>query len=146
MQLFTDGQDTLIRKLLAIPVGLGVDCAVQLVPFQRSASVTMDPPLSTSPTAVQTFAPLHDTPLSAVFDALGMVPSAQNLPFQVCTSALKTLPLSSSPPTAAQKFTDGQDTELRSLAMAATGICGGCNCQRSDQSSASAWLGPLGSW
>src|SRR6516162_546741 len=50
MQLFTDGQDTLIRKLLVTPVGLGVDWAVQVVPFQRRASVTMDPPLRTSPT------------------------------------------------------------------------------------------------
>lgn len=106
----------------------------------------MDPPLSTSPTAVQTFAPLQSTPFSAVFPALGMVPSVQVLPFQVSTSALNTLPLSSSPPTAAQKFTNGQDTDSRSLAIAAWGMAGGWSCQRSDQSSASAWLGPLGSW
>src|SRR5215467_9314403 len=144
MQLFTDGQDTLIRKLLVTPVGLGVVWAVQLVPSQRRASVTMDPPLRTSPTAVHTFAPVQDTPSSEVFAALGMVPSAQNLPFQVCTSALKTLPLSSSPPTAAQKLTDGQDTVCRPLAMAACGMAGGWSCQRSDQSSTSAWLGPSG--
>src|SRR5215467_574944 len=104
----------------------------------------MYPPLRTSPTAVHTFAPLQDTPSSAVFAALGMVPSAQNLPFQVSTSALKTLPLSSSPPTAAQKFTNGQDTVCRPLAMAACGMAGGWSCQRRDQSSASAWLGPSG--
>jgi hypothetical protein len=146
MQFFTDGQDTLIRKLLVTPDGLGVDWAVQLVPFQRRASVTMDPPLDTSPTAVHTFAPLQDTPLSEVFPALGMAPSVQALPFQVSTSALKTLPFSSSPPTAAQKFTDGQDTVCRPLAIAACGMAGGSSCQRSDQSSASAWSGPLGSW
>jgi len=51
-------------------------------------------------------------------------PTIQFLPFQVSTTASKTLPLSSSPPTAAQKFTNGQETVCRPLASEPVGICG----------------------
>src|SRR6266480_5741483 len=127
------------------PAGSGVGWTTQLVPSQRSASVdSVPPPASTSPTAVHAFAPVQSTPDSTLFDALGVVPIVQNLPFQVWTTASKTLPFCSSPPTAAQKLTDGQDTVCRSLAIAPFGICGGWSCQRRDQSSARAWLGPSG--
>ena len=127
------------------PAGSGVGWTTQLVPSQRSASVdSVPPPASTSPTAVHAFAPVQSTPDSTLFDALGVVPIVQNLPFQVWTTASKTLPFCSSPPIAAQKLTDGQDTVCRSLAIAPFGICGGWSCQRRDQSSARAWLGPSG--
>ena len=125
VHVFTDAHDTLIRKLCTAPAGLGVDCTVQLVPFHRSASETsVDPPPTASPTAVQAFAPLQDTPDRTLFEALGVVPTIQFLPFQVSTTASKTLPLCSSPPTAAQKFTNGQETVCRLLAIAPAGICG----------------------
>ena len=73
---------------------------------------------------MQAFAPLQDTPDRTLFEALGVVPTIQFLPFQVSTTASNTLPLSSSPPTAAQKFTNGQETVCRPLAIAPAGICG----------------------
>src|SRR5437764_8513518 len=75
MHDFVEGHDTLIRKLRTAPGGFCVGWTTELVPSQRSASVdTVPPPESTSPTAVHTFAPLHDTPDRTLFDALAVVP------------------------------------------------------------------------
>src|SRR5262249_39516759 len=131
--------------------GLGVVWTVQLVPFHRSARDSRDPPLLTSPTAVQAFGPVQDTPLRLLFDGFGMVPRVQALPFQVSTIALKTLPLSSSPPTAAQKLTAkappvGHDTDPRLLAIAGGGMAGGCCSHLRVQFSASVRLPSTGSW
>src|ERR1700730_2292988 len=78
--------DTPFRKLLTAPAGLGVGWIFQLLPFQRSASVTRVPePLPESPTAVQAVAAVHDTPIRKLPVApvgLGVGWIAQLLPFQ----------------------------------------------------------------
>lgn len=46
------------------PLGLGVDCTAQVVPSQRSASVSYTPGLVWyHPTPVHAEAEVHDTPL-----------------------------------------------------------------------------------
>lgn len=58
-----DAQETPSNSLLVAPLGFGVDWIAQPLPFQRSASVTVVPPLFLdSPTAVQAVAEVHDTP------------------------------------------------------------------------------------
>jgi len=94
---------------------------------------------------------VQDTPFREVFDAFGTLPSAQALPFHVSTIALKTLPLSSSPPTAAQKLTAnsppvGHDTDPRLLAIAGGGMAGACCSHLRVQFSASVRLPSTGSW
>src|SRR5215472_1524151 len=85
MHALLDAQDTLISVLLTPLAGFGVDCVVQVVPFQRSARVRKSPPLAKSPTAVQSFTALQDTPLRLLMPGLGTVSSVQKLPFQPST-------------------------------------------------------------
>jgi hypothetical protein len=60
-----DGQSTAFSALLGAPAGLGVGSALQLVPFHRSARVTVVPSRwVSSPTAVHEEEPAQDTPAS----------------------------------------------------------------------------------
>jgi hypothetical protein len=60
-----DVQDTACRSLLVAPLGLGVVVITQVVPVQRSASVSGVPvPLVYEPTAMHAFAELHRTDCS----------------------------------------------------------------------------------
>ena len=82
--------DTPFRALALAPLGLGVPWIVQLVPFQRSASVDWTPALLWySPVAVQTVLVVHDTPLRALSLApvgLGVLWIVQLAPFQLSAS------------------------------------------------------------
>jgi hypothetical protein len=124
-----DVQDTLIRKLLAAPRGLGVGCTVQLVPFQRSARVTIAPPRSSSPTAVQALPVVHDTPFRLLTAGRGVLRIVQLMPFQDAANVPKVLPLPSKSPTAAHACWAEHDTALRLLAIAPAGTGGDWACQ-----------------
>ena len=63
VQAVLDGHDTPNRRLLVVPVMVGVRCSAQRVPFQRSAKVTPAPAgLVKYPTAVHVVLEAHDTP------------------------------------------------------------------------------------
>jgi hypothetical protein len=116
-----DGHDTPPRTLLVAPAGLGVVWIVQLVPFQASANVAVAAaPLVNDPTAVQTVADGHDTPLSWLPVApagFGVLWTAQLLPFQA--SARTWLPLLSEKlPAAVHALADAHDTPLSWLVLA----------------------------
>jgi hypothetical protein len=53
--------DTPLSKVRVEPVGLGVVCSDQVVPFHCSATVTPALGSEPNPTAVQALAELHDT-------------------------------------------------------------------------------------
>src|ERR1700722_14739117 len=94
------------------PVGLGVFWIDHVVPFQRSASVTVVVPLEESPTAVQALADVHDTPYRKVNDApagLGVCWIDHLVPFQRSASVTVVVPLEESP-TAVQALADAHDT------------------------------------
>ena len=96
VQFVADVHETASNELSAPPLGLGVDCIAQLVPFQRSArvdSVALIPlPLAKAPTAMQAAADVHDTPASPLKDAptglgVGMDGASQAVPSQIAVNA-----------------------------------------------------------
>jgi hypothetical protein len=72
MQAVADVQDTSLSWLYIAPVGLGMESADQVVPFQDASNVT---PwlalLKDNPTAVQALGEVHDTPRSKAGTAPG---------------------------------------------------------------------------
>src|SRR5664279_155130 len=106
-------------------VGLGVVWTVQLVPFQRSASVTTVKPVLDNPTAVQAVLDVHDTPprlLPVVPVGLGVVWIDQLVPFQRAANVTLVPELLWSCPTAVQLVLDVHDTPLRLLEVAPVGL------------------------
>ena len=79
MQAEDDAQET--ENSAGNCPGLGVDWIVQVVPFQRSASV----PWSDNPTAVQAVDEVHETPerkLNCAPDGFAVAWTVQAVPFQ----------------------------------------------------------------
>ncbi|MDQ6744435.1 MAG: hypothetical protein M3Z27_00200 [Actinomycetota bacterium] len=65
VQAVGEVQDTALRLLLELPIGMGALWALQLVPSQRSIKGVVVVPLPSRelPTAVQAVGEVHDTPL-----------------------------------------------------------------------------------
>src|SRR6266436_573480 len=59
-----DVHDTLLRMLLAAPLGFGVASSVHVLPFQPSATVVVPPASESYPTAVQMVGDGQDTAVS----------------------------------------------------------------------------------
>lgn len=84
-----DGQDTAVSLPPAAPLGLGTDCADQVLPFHRAASGMRpaDPP-SNDPTAVQRLSDGHETAAKIAAAGRAVVDwTVQVLPFQRSASA-----------------------------------------------------------
>jgi hypothetical protein len=109
VQDLTEVHDTAVRLLEPErPAGLGTGWMAHLLPFQRSASGSREPPAVNCPTAVHALADVQDTPASAL-----AVPPAGSwvrctdhfLPFQ-CSASVPSRPL----PTAVHARADVHDT------------------------------------
>src|SRR5580658_1053345 len=112
VQSATDEQETPQNLLETMPVGCGMDCNVQLLPFQRSASTN---PLYV-PTATQAVVVGQETPASslAVLDGGGAVVwIAQLLPFQRSANSVPADLVAYVIPTAMHRFAVGHDTASR---------------------------------
>src|SRR5215471_20967665 len=92
----TREQDTL-ENSLTLPEGTAAPCTVHLVPFQRSASgTTLLEALTKSPTAVQAFAAVHETPPRKALRpplGVGVFSMVQDVPSQFSAQ----VPVSSEP-------------------------------------------------
>jgi hypothetical protein len=113
VQALADAHDTPARPLPCTPVGLGVCWIDHVVPFHRSASVTVVVLVEVPPTAVQALADVHDTPCRRVFDppvGLGVCWIDHLVPFHRSASA----PLEEAP-TAVQALADVHDTLYRKV-------------------------------
>jgi hypothetical protein len=106
--------------------GLGTVWALQLVPFQRSATGTLLPPAMPLPTAVQSLAELHETPFSAtskVLAGLGTLWTVQLEPFQRSANGCDGKSVVPAPPTAVHAVDDVHET-ARKAADAVPGGAG----------------------
>ena len=96
-----------------VPAASGVDCSVQVVPFQLSAIVMNGSPGRLKfPTALQDVPDAHETAVSALLSApgtSGVDGISQVLPFQVSTRVDE--PLTSSPPAAVHAVGEVQEPE-----------------------------------
>jgi hypothetical protein len=112
-------------------VRLGVGWIVQLVRFQRTASVAEPPPsgpgsdgAKEAPTAVQVVAPEHDTDVRYALAAPAGFASVwidHVLPFQFAINPPPSVSPNARPPTATHAVLDVQVTALRSLSSAPLG-------------------------
>jgi hypothetical protein len=112
VQAVAVGQDTpYTASSVAELVGLGMDWAVQVDPFQRSASGTRkNELLSYSPTAVQAVADEQDTACSSALEdpaGFGVGWIAHVVPFH---RSARVLPVLLVDPAAVQAVADGHDT------------------------------------
>jgi hypothetical protein len=106
-----DVHETPLSVLSVDPLGLGLDLIVQDVPSQCSTRVIGPLPVSAEPTAVQSIALRHDTPLSgvAVEDVgVGALATVHAVPFHCST----TMPPVVTVPTATQNDVPTHDTPL----------------------------------
>lgn len=113
MQDVAELHDTAENELNFAPLGFGVASSPQLLPFQRSASVTLALP----PTAVHAPAEVQEVPkrsLESVARGLGVDWIAHVLPFQRSAKVAGRAPLEfSDPPTARHAFAELHNTLLR---------------------------------
>src|SRR6516165_2157256 len=118
-------QETPSRWLM-FPAALEVVCAVQPVPFQASASVTLVVPVLEEPTASHAVAEMQETPESpleawpAGFWVAWMV---QVLPFQTSASVWNVLPVENWP-TASHAVAEVHETPSSWLLVAPAGSWG----------------------
>src|SRR5215468_6313848 len=102
--------------------GTGIDCSVQLVPFQWSATgVTVPAPVM--PTAVQDTLDVHDTLVSPVPGGATPLWMVHAVPSQRSASVLSA-PLARYPPTAVHCDREVQDTSLKPGLYAPAGVGG----------------------
>src|SRR6185437_16046863 len=113
-----EGQDTSLSLLPLAPDGFGVGWTTHFVPFQCSARVTWALTLPDCPTAMQSVADRHDTPVrpdSFPPGCFGVGWIAHFGPFQ-CSARVSDLEsVRSFSPTAVQEVADEQDTPASTL-------------------------------
>lgn len=113
-----DAHDTPSSWLLIASAGLGVGWIIQLVPFQRSASVAA----ALDASAVQAVVDGHDTPTSAPSIGFGVRWIDQLLRFHRSANADKVPARSVKNPTAVQNLSDGHDTPANWPYVAPAGL------------------------
>jgi hypothetical protein len=111
VQTVADVHDTALSEGYFSFAGLGSDWEVQVVPSQTSASWPPAPPGRLElPTAAQSLADVHDTPLRDASPAgLGTLWTVQLVPSQASASVAVVLMVYAYP-TAVQAVADGHDT------------------------------------
>jgi len=86
VQVFAEGQETLLRKVSLLGAGLGLGTTVHLVPFQDSIRAA-DTGKPKSPTAVQALAETQEMPSRMAMGLLGLGTIDHVVPFQASMRA-----------------------------------------------------------
>ena len=117
IQLSADEHETPASEFSAAPPAFGVGTIDQLVPFQRSARLFCEVDVEENPTAAQSLALAHDTPLSCVsFEPVGFGAAtiAHWVPFHRSINTFVSEPdVLVAEPTAKRSVVIGHDTLLR---------------------------------